>query len=67
MPRTKFLDVQLYWNNFKEYTQFIRPISIIKVAKNRFHIKAICCICHKFKIKYLNNEQIKLLQTKFAN
>ena len=61
MPRTRNLDVRLYCINCKEYTQSINPISIIKVATNRFHIKAMCSICHKFKTKFLNNEQIKLL------
>ena len=61
MPRTRNLEVQLYCINFKEYTQSTSPISIIKVATNRFHIKAMCFICHKFKTKFLNKEQIKLL------
>ena len=61
MTRTRNLDVRLYCINCKDYTQSINLISIIKVAKNRFHIKAMCSICHKFKTKFLNKEQITLL------
>ena len=61
MPRARNLDVRLYCINCKEYTQSISPISIIKVATNRFHIKAMCFICNKLKTNFLNKEQIKLL------
>ena len=61
MPRTRNFDVRLYCINCKESTQSINPISIITVATNRFHIKAMCYICNKFKTKFLNKEQIKLL------
>ena len=61
MTRTRHLDFRLYCINCKDYTQSINPISIIKVEKNRFHIKAMCFICHKFKTKFVNKEQIKLL------
>ena len=45
----------------KDFTQTINPIIISKLIKNRSHIKAICSICNKFKSKFLNQEQIKLL------
>ena len=67
MPRTRNVDVRLYCINCKEYTHSISPISIIKVATNRFHIKAMCYICNKFKTKFLNKEQIKHLPDEIRN
>ena len=34
---------------------------INKESGNRFHFKAVCVICNKFKNKYLNLEQVKAL------
>ena len=61
MPKTRNLYVRLYFINCKEYIQSISPISNIKVATNRFHIKATCYICYNFKTKFLNKEQINFL------
>ena len=61
MPRQPNLEIRLKCNNCKDFTQTINPIIINKLTKNRYHIKAVCSICNKFKTKFLNKEQIKLL------
>ena len=61
MPRKKALEVRLYCLKCKDFTKSIIPIIVSKLFKNRYHIKAQCSICNKFKFKFLNKEQIKLL------
>ena len=60
MPRKPSLEIRLRCNKCKEYTKTTNPI-IIKKAGNRFHIKAVCSVCNKYKNKYLNIEQVNLL------
>ena len=61
MPRIPNNEIRLRCNICKEFTQSINPIIIQKEKNNRFHIKAVCSICNKFKTKCLNIEQVKLL------
>ena len=61
MPRKQSLEVRLYCLKCKYYTQSIKPIIINKDVGSRFHIKAMCSICNKFKTKFLNLKQVKLL------
>ena len=61
MPRKQFLEVRLYCLKCKDYTQSIEPIIIKTDVGSRFHIEAMCSICNKFKRKFLNLEQVKLL------
>ena len=61
MPRQKSSEVRLYCLKCKDYTQFKEHIIIKKDVGSRFHIKAMCSICNKFKTKFLNLEQVKLL------
>ena len=61
MPRRPNNEIRLRYNTCREFTQSINPIIIKKEKNNRFHIKAECSICNKFKTKYLNIEQEKLL------
>ena len=61
MPRKQSLDVRVYCLKCKDYTQSIEPIIIKKDVGSRFHINAMCSICNKFKSKFLNLEQVKLL------
>ena len=61
MPRKQSSDVRLYCLKCKDYTQSIEPIIIKKDVGSRFHIKAMCSICNKFKTKFLSLEQVKLL------
>ena len=61
MPRKQSLEIRLRCNKCKEYTKTTNPIIIKKEAGNRFHIKAVCSICNKYKNKYLNIEQVNLL------
>ena len=61
MPRKPSLEIKLWWNKCKEYTQTTNPIIIKKEAGNRFHIKSVCLVCNKYKNKYLNIEQVNLL------
>ena len=61
MPRKQSSEVRLYCLKCKDYTQSIEPIIIKKDVGIRFHIKAMCSICNKFKSKFLNLEQVKLL------
>ena len=61
MPRKENLEVRLYCLKCKDFTQSIGPIIVSKLIKNRYHIKARCLICNKFKSKFLNHEQINLL------
>ena len=61
MPRKQSSDVRLYCLKCKDYTQSIEPIIIKKDVSSLFHMKAMCLICNKFKTKFLNLEQVKLL------
>ena len=61
MPRLPNSEIRLKCANCKDYTQTINPIIITKLTENIYHIKAVCSICNKFKSKFLNKEQIKLL------
>ena len=61
MPRKPNSEIRLKCANCKDYTQTINPIIINKLTENRYHIKAVCSICNKFKSKFLNKEQIMLL------
>ena len=61
MPRKQSLETRIHCNTCKNYTQCIEPVVINKESGNRFHFKAVCAICNKFKIKYLNLEQVKAL------
>ena len=61
MPRRKNNQTHICCNTCKIYTQSIEPVDIRKESGNRFHFKAMCIICNKFKNKYLNLEQVKLL------
>ena len=61
MPRLSNSVIRLKCANCKDYTQTINPIIINKLSENRYHIKAVCSICNKFKSKFLNKEQIMLL------
>ena len=65
MPRQPNLEIRLKCANCKDFTQTIGPIIISKLKENRYHIKAICSICNKFKSNILNKEQIKLLPHEF--
>ena len=47
-----------------DFTQTINPIIISKLTENIYHIKAVCSICNKFKSKFFNKKQIKLLPNK---
>ena len=67
MPRKPNNEIRLRCNTCKEFTQSINPIIIKKDKNNRFHIKAVCSICNKFKTKYLNIEQVKLLPDEIKN
>ena len=62
MPRKQVYETRIHCNTCKNYTQGIEPVVINKESGNRFHFKAVCAICNKFKIKYLNLEQVKALQ-----
>ena len=44
----------------------MKPIVCTKEINNRNHIKALCPICNKFKTKFLNLEQVKLLPNKIS-
>ena len=52
---------QIRCNTCKNYTQCIEPVDIRKESGNRFHFEAVCIISNKFKVKYLNLEQVKVL------
>ena len=51
MPRRPNNQTHIHYNTCKNYRQCIEPVDIIKV----------CIICNKFKVKYLNLEQVKAL------
>ena len=61
MPRRPNTQTHIRCNTCKNYTQCIEPVDIRKESGNRFHFKAMCIICNKFKTKYLNLEQVKAL------
>ena len=67
MPRKYSSEVRLYCVKCKDYAQSIEPVIIKKDANNRFHIKALCFICNKFKTKFLNLEQVKTLPDEIKN
>ena len=67
MPRRPNNEIRLRCNTCKEFTQSISPIIIKKEKNNWFHIKAVCSICNKFKTKYWNIEQVKLLPDEIKN
>ena len=68
MPRRPKLEIRIRSNTCKDYTQLLEPIIRNKEPGNLFYIKAVCTIWYKFKTKYLNKEQIRLLpdQMKYA-
>ena len=61
MPRRPKFKIRIRCNTCNDYTQSIEPIIINKESGNLFYIKAVCAICNKFKTKYLNKKQIRLL------
>ena len=61
MPRRQNYEIRLRCKNCRQFTQSINPIIIKNETNNRFHIKAVCSICNKFKTKYLIIEQVNLL------
>ena len=61
MPKQSNSEIRLKCASCKDFTQTISPIIISKLTENRYHIKAVCSICNKFKSKFLNQEQIRLL------
>ena len=61
MPRQPNSEIRLKYASCNDFTQTIGPIIISKLSENRYHIKAVCSICNKFKSKLLNKEQVKLL------
>ena len=61
MPKKYSSEIGLYCVKCKDYTQSIEPIVVKKEESNRYHIKALCLICNKFKTKFLNLDQVKLL------
>ena len=67
MPRRPNYEIRLRYNICKEYTQSINTIKIKTETNNRFHIKAVCSICNKFKTKYLNIELVNLLPDDIRN
>ena len=67
MPRRPNYEIRLRCKNCKQFTQSINPIIIKKEPNNRFHIKAVCSICNKFKTKYLKIEQVNLLPDEIKN
>ena len=67
MARRPNNEIRLRCNTCIEFTQSINPIIIKKETNNRLHIKAVCSICNKFKTKYLNIEQVKLLPNEVKN
>ena len=67
MPRRPNYEIRLRCKNCKEFTQSINPIIIKKKTNNRFHIKAVCLICNKYKTKYFNIEQLNLLPDVIKN
>ena len=67
MARKENLEVRLYCLKCKDFTQSIGPIIVTKLIKNRYHIKARCLICNKFKSKFLNHEHINLLPDEIKN
>ena len=66
MTRKQSLEPHIRCNTCKNCTQSIEPVVIKKESGNRFHFKAVCVICNKFKIKYLNLEQVKHYQRKLG-
>ena len=67
MPKKEIVEVRLYCLKCKDFTRSIGPIIVCKLIKNRYHIKVQCSICNKFKSKFLNHEQIKLLPGEIKN
>ena len=61
MPRQPNNQTHIHCTTCKNYIQSIEHVVIIKESGNRFHFKAMCVICNKFKNKYLNLEQVKAL------
>ena len=61
MPIQFNLEIRLKCLKCNDFTQTINPNIINKLTENRYPIKAVCLICNKFKSKFLNKEQIKLL------
>ena len=61
MPRRQNNETHIRCSTFKNYTQSIEPVVFKRDLGNRFHFKAVCVICNKFKTKYLNLEQVKAL------
>ena len=61
MPRRPRFEIRIRCNTCNDYMQSIEPFIINKKPGYLFFIKAVCVICNKFKTKYLNKEQIRLL------
>ena len=61
MPKRPNNQTHIRCNTCKNDTQCIEPVDIRKESGNRFHFNAVCIICNKFKVKYLNLEQVKAL------
>ena len=61
MPRRPNNQTHIRCSTCKDYTQSIEPVDIRKESGNRFHFKAVCVICNKLKVKYLNLGQVKAL------
>ena len=59
MPRRLNYETRICCHTYKHFTQFIEPIKLKTEFGSRFHFKAVCAICNKFKTKYLNLEQVK--------
>ena len=61
MPRRLNYETRIRCHTCQNYTQSIEPVILKKEFGSRFHFKAVCAICNKFKTKYLNLEQVKVL------
>ena len=61
MLRRKSLKTDILCNTCKNYRQSIEPVVIKNESDNRFYFTAVCAICNKFKINYLNLEQVTAL------
>ena len=61
MPRRLNYETRIRCHTCHNYTQSIEPVIIKKEFVSRFHFKAVCVICNKFKTKYLNQEKVKVL------
>ena len=67
MPKKQLSEIRLYCVKWTNYTQSIELINIKKDIGSRFHIKAMCLICNKYKTKFLSQKQVKLLLDEIKN